>query len=251
MKMLFPVLFVLIISSVVCEKSSKWCGVPPMCQCFTSMKIIKCEDIRTLPRLTKEDARNTRLLILTGQIQKIPAAIFNRTVFASLEKVNLMKTNILCAEQKDDIIFVSRLCRSTTISVITGKPPSETELDMTTDLLDTNTTWMNNGNSYKTTETPWGIRNGLQLFSAGITLTALNILTALIIMTCVIIRYRRMKNRWIDLKNRQDNVSHVSVETIGAALGDNISTESQELFVAPVASREFGLRSRRSMEKEL
>ena len=60
-----------------------------------------------------------------------------------------------------------------------------------------------------------------------------------------------MKNRWIDLKNRQDNVSHVSVETICAALGDNISTESQELFVAPVASRKFGLRSRRRMEKEL
>ena len=162
-----------------------------------------------------------------------------------------METNVLCAEQKDGIIFVSRLCRTTTISVITGKPPSETELAMTTDLLDTNTTWMINGNSYKTTETPWGIRNGLQLFSAGITLTVLNILTALVIMTCVIIRYRRMKNRWTELKSRQDNVSHVSVETIGAALADNISTESQELFVAPVASREFGLRSRRSMEKEL
>ena len=111
--MLFLVLFVLIVSSVICEKSSKWCGVPPMCQCFNSMKIIKCEDIRILPRLTKEDARNTRLLILMGQIQKIPAAIFNRTVFASLEKVNLMETNILCTEQKDGIICISRLCRST------------------------------------------------------------------------------------------------------------------------------------------
>ena len=44
---------------------------------------------------------------------------------------------------------------------------------------------------------------------------------------------------------------NLSIETIGADLDDANSNESQELFVAPVSNRGFGLRSRRNMEKEL
>ena len=253
MKMLFPVILVLLFSCISCEVIPKWYGIPPTCQCFSNLNVIKCEDIRIFPRLTKEETKNTRILILTGQIKKLPLAILNRTVFPSLVKVNVMETNILCAEPRDGIVFVSRLCSSTTMSIITGKPPSETEADsgVTTDFIDTNITLMYSSSPYKTTATPWG--KGLQWFTAGVTLTALNILAVVIITMCVVIRYRRMKNNLhgaIRLKHITGE-ENLSVETIGADLADAVSNESQELFVAPVPNRSFGLRSRRSMEKEL
>ena len=175
MKMLFPVILVLLFSCISCEVIPKWCGIPPTCQCFSNLNVIKCEDIRIFSRLTKEETINTRILILTGQIKKLPLAILNRTVFPSLVKVNVMETNILCAEPRDGIVFVSRLCSSTTMSIITGKPSSETEADsgVTTDFVDTNITLMYSSSPNKTTATPWG--KGLQWFTAGVTLTALNI----------------------------------------------------------------------------
>ena len=219
MKMLFPVLLVLFFSCISCEVIPKWCGIPPTCQCFSNLNVIKCEDIRIFPRLTKEETKNTRILILTGQIKKLPLVIFNRTVFPSLKKVNLMETNILCAEPKDGIVFVSRMCSSTTMSIITGKPPSETEAEpeVTTDFGNINATLMYSSSPYKTTGTPWGLRKGLQWLTAGVTLTVLNILAVVVITMCVIIRYRRMKNSLHGATQLKHIIGEesLSVETIG------------------------------------
>ena len=69
-----------------------------------------------------------------------------------------METNILCADPKDGIVFVSRMCSSTTMSIITGKPPLEKEADpeVTTDFGNTSGTFMYSSSPYKTTGTPWG-----------------------------------------------------------------------------------------------
>ena len=166
-----------------------------------------------------------------------------------------MEMNILCAEPKDGIVFVSRMCSSTTMSIITGKPPSETEAEpeVTTDFGNINATLMYSSSPYKTTGTPWGLRKGLQWLTAGVTLTVLNILAVVVITMCVIIRYRRMKNSLHGATQLKHIIGEesLSVETIGADLDDANSNESQELFVAPVSVRGLGLRSRRSMEKEL
>ena len=94
---------------------------------------------------------------------------------------------ILCVEPKDGIIFVSRMCSLMIISIITGKPPSETEADpgVTTYFGDTSATLMYSSSPYKTTATPCGFGKGLEWLTAGVTLTALNILAAVVVTMCV------------------------------------------------------------------
>ena len=268
----FWILVILLIKVSESRSEPLWCGRPPECKCFIQLKIVQCLGVDELPLLSETVRSDTRTVVITSKsMVSLPRLLLNKTEFKSLEKINVLMTNVACAEiqeareKRKDLDILSHCldkgAETTTPSqkIISGKPPSGTEVVPTEGY---NGTW-NDITSVKAVSTGKPIVMGLvnfntQWITSGVILTGINLLAIMMIVLFIILRHRRQCCRSGDHQIR--NLTElemmiptqpvppppVPVETIGSVS----SEESIELYTVQSRPSRPHLK-RRSIEKEL
>ena len=254
MDVLKLIILLLFIVKVKSSDSPVWCGRPPKCKCYPKIRMVLCKDIKRLPEF---DAtlmkRTTSITITSREMCKFPEQMLNKSAFISLQNINILKTCIGCDEiglfrnKRGHIKIISK-CKQeeTTLNIVTGKPPGETEeTGIWTGTTTNFSFWVTQEKS--TLESPrTGPLNAWM--NAGYILTGLNVIGAIIIITIMIIKCRRQTHRFwpkcLKMETRKTEIERRSIENIGAM--SISSLESIELYSKPSSSVK-----RRSVEREI
>ena len=256
MDVLKLILLLLVIVKVKSNDSPVWCGRPPKCKCFPKIRMVQCKDIKRLPEFDEKLMKTaTSIIIASWGMCKFPEQMLNKSAFISLENINILKTCIGCDEiglmrKKRQHLKIISKCQQedTTLNIVSGKPPGETE---DTGIWAGTTTnfsfWVTEETS--TLESPrTGPLNAWM--NAGYILTGLNIIGAIIIITIMIIKCKRQTHRFwpkcLKMETQQTGFERRNIENIGAMSMSVSSLESIELYTKPSSSVK-----RRSVEREL
>ena len=161
------------------------------------------------------------------------------------QSINFYKT------QRIDLNIVSECSenqqKTTVLNIVTGRPAAEaTEAygQWTGSTANFSDFWSTHDVTTKK-DNVW-VRNVNSWLNAGFILTGINVIAAILIITIVIIKYRRQRTRcWSKMNNQRAGQSLRSIEDIGAL--SLASEESVELFPMPPTSTI----KRRSLEREV
>ena len=229
-----------------------WCGKPPTCKCFLTMRRIHCADIEKLPKFQERQTKTVKTIIITSpNLCEFPDQILNKSEFTSLKTINVLKTCMKCKliqryhSQRTDLNIISKCiydlqAETTILNIITGRGPSGTEHEekVTEGTTVNSSYWVTEGTTKEAkhwimTCTPW--------MNVGYTLTAINVIGSIILIMIIIMKCRRKRTRcWRKCfqkvearRTRIEEIQRRSIEDIGAL---SISQESVELFSAPPVS---------------
>ena len=186
-----------------------------------------------------------------------PEMLLKKLLYPSLKTINVVKTCIKCQSinfyktQRIDLKIVSECSenqqKTTALNIVTGRPAAEaTEAygQYTGSTANFSDFWSTHDVTTKK-DNVW-VRNVNSWLNAGFILTGINVIAAILIITIVIIKYRRQRTRcWSKMNNQRTGQSLRSIEDIGAL--SLASEESVELFSMPSTSTI----KRRSLEREV
>ena len=233
------------------------CGSPPVCKCFPSLKVIECRQVSKVPNFLSEQTEAVKTLILSGnKIIFFPQVV---TTWISLEKIVIEETGIPCddvmlaAETYEQIEIISKCVQTTVKSIIVTGFPNEENTETFSNIptnVNNITFWlMMNASSTKLLPSTSSVTSGdFNWFDYGIVLTCLTVFSAVVLITCFILRrYRRQhgiiarrhtRRRGIGKTIIEEDMATI-VESLGPINDDNTSFESLELFSVPPKTSKY------------
>ena len=255
---IFYILLCMVNVKVEASDSPLWCGIPPKCRCFPRMKMVHCTDSDKFPDFRESVRKTTKVVILASpKMCVFPEMLLKKLLYPSLKTINVVKTCNKCQSinfyktQGIDLNIVSECSenqqKTTALNIVTGRPAAEaTEAygQYTGSTANFSDFWSTHDVTTKK-DNVW-VRNVNSWLNAGFILTGIIVIAAILIITIVIIKYRRQRTRcWSKMNNQRTGQSLRSIEDIGAL--SLASEESVELFSIPSTSTI----KRRSLEREV
>ena len=109
---MFAVLLVMLLGK---DAEGRVCGVPPVCKCFASAKVIDCRNVATLPKFGFVEQRLYKMLFLAGEMRRAP----DLTSWTSLTSVDVERTRVPCTDiiawrERSTFKVVARRCVNAT-----------------------------------------------------------------------------------------------------------------------------------------